>query len=123
MGASPEERIEISEGGKANHIYQILAKEHHVELELIIEYLEISFILNKLRASIEKAFGHTEIIETLQTFLKLKVVKRPNIGRMFDFFEDNKQHYGIQQYTIKQASVEQIFNRFAEIGEESSNRG
>jgi ATP-binding cassette subfamily A (ABC1) protein 3 len=57
------------------------------------------------------------MIENLQTFLKIKVVKQPNIGRLFEFFEESKEHYGIQQYTIKQASVEQIFNRFAEIGD------
>jgi hypothetical protein len=38
------------------------------------------------------------------------------VSQLFDFFERKKQELNIQQYTIKQASVEQIFNRFAENG-------
>lgn len=44
-------------------------------------------------------------METLQTFLRIKVKRKPNVGKLFDFFEGRKDHYGIQQYTIKQASV------------------
>lgn len=64
-----------------------------------------------------------EILETLQTFMRLKIKKRPNIGKLFDFFESKRDYYGIQQYTIKQATVEQIFNKFAENEDETSNRG
>lgn len=33
---------------------------------------------------------------------------------MFDFLENKKEEFQIQQYSIKQVTVEQIFNRFAE---------
>lgn len=39
------------------------------------------------------------------------------MSQLFDFFERKKNELNIQQYTIKQASVEQIFNRFAESGD------
>lgn len=58
-----------------------------------------------------------EELERLQTFMRLKIKGKPSIGKLFDFFEKNKQTLAIQQYTIKQASVEQIFNKFAEINE------
>ena len=45
--------------------------------------------------------------------MRIKIKKKPNIGRLFDFFEGKRAYYGIQQYTIKEASVEQIFNKFA----------
>lgn len=51
----------------------------------------------------------------------MKVVRKPSIGKLFDFFEESKERLNIQQYTIKQASVEQIFNKFAE-NEEGSER-
>ena len=33
---------------------------------------------------------------------------------MFEFMEEKKEELFIQQYSIKQVTVEQIFNRFAE---------
>jgi ATP-binding cassette, subfamily A (ABC1), member 3 len=55
----------------------------------------------------------------LQTFIRLKVKGKPSVGRLFEFFEKSKERLSIQQYTIKQASVEQIFNKFAEAAEEA----
>ena len=45
------------------------------------------------------------------------------MGKLFEFFEKEKDRLNIQQYTIKQASVEQIFNKFAEIAEETEYNG
>ena len=45
------------------------------------------------------------------------------MGKLFEFFEKEKDRLSIQQYTIKQASVEQIFNKFAEIAEETEYNG
>ncbi len=57
-----------------------------------------------------------EELERLQTSARVKVRGKPNIGRLFEFFEKHKERLRIQQYTIKQASVAQIFNKFAAIG-------
>jgi len=35
------------------------------------------------------------------------------MGKLFSFFEENKKKFGIENYTIKEASLEQIFNDFA----------
>jgi len=49
--------------------------------------------------------------------MRLKIKQKAKVSHIFNFFEKNKDRLGIQQYTIKQASVEQIFNHFAEIDE------
>jgi ATP-binding cassette, subfamily A (ABC1), member 3 len=54
-----------------------------------------------------------DVLERVQTFARLKVKGQPQLGRLFEFMEANKERLRIQCYTIKQASVEQIFNRFA----------
>jgi hypothetical protein len=54
-------------------------------------------------------------VERLQTFVRLKVRGNPSVGKLFGFFEDNKERLFIQQYTIRQDSLEQIFNRFAKL--------
>ena len=64
-----------------------------------------------------------EELERLQTFIRLKIKGKPSIGKLFEFFEKSKQKLAIQQYTIKQASVEQIFNKFAEINEQTEYNG
>jgi hypothetical protein len=48
LQATAADRNEISEDGGASHIFQMLAREGRVPLELIVEYLEISFISKKL---------------------------------------------------------------------------
>ena len=48
LQATGDDRSQISEDGRASHIYQMLAREGKVPLELIVEYLEISFISKKL---------------------------------------------------------------------------
>jgi len=38
------------------------------------------------------------------------------VGKMFEVLENEKVKLEIDSYSIKQATVEQIFNRFAEDG-------
>ena len=57
--------------------------------------------------------GEVEELERLQTFARLKLRGKPSVGKLFAFFEKEKGRLSIQQYSIKQASVEQIFNKFA----------
>lgn len=64
-----------------------------------------------------------EELERLQTFARLKLKGKPRIGKLFEFFEKEKEKLGVEQYSIKQASVEQIFNKFAEIGDQSEYNG
>lgn len=58
-----------------------------------------------------------EVLERIQTFIRLNIKKNVRVSQLFDFFEKRKNELNIQQYTIKQASVEQIFNHFAENNE------
>lgn len=37
-----------------------------------------------------------------------------SIGKIFGLFEQNKKQLSIQNYSVKQATIEQIFNMFAE---------
>jgi ATP-binding cassette, subfamily A (ABC1), member 3 len=60
-----------------------------------------------------------QVIERIQTFIRLNIKKNAKVSQLFDFFEKKKEELSIQQYTVKQASVEQIFNRFADNNEAS----
>lgn len=60
-----------------------------------------------------------QVLERIQTFIRLNIKKNAKVSQLFDFFEKKKEELNIQQYTVKQASVEQIFNRFANNNEAS----
>jgi hypothetical protein len=49
--------------------------------------------------------GEVEILERIQTFIRLNLKKKVKVSQLFDFFERKKNALNIQQYTIKQASV------------------
>ena len=83
----------------------------------------VEFIMVQERATavtqwMESTIGETEIIEHFQTFIRYKVSAGKKdilpVGKIFGALENNKEKMGIQNYSIKQASVEQIFNKFAE---------
>jgi ATP-binding cassette subfamily A (ABC1) protein 3 len=119
-----EDRLEISEGGSGNYIYNSLkAGKKEVETFTLVEFLEICRLEREVLESIAKEFGSIEVLERLQTFMRLKIKDRVRVGRLFDFFEKSKDRLAVQQYTIKQATVEQIFNKFAGEGELSEYNG
>lgn len=54
------------------------------------------------------------MIENFQTFIRFKSGSSVSAGKLFDILEKGKSDLDILQYSIKQASVEQIFNKFAD---------
>jgi ATP-binding cassette subfamily A (ABC1) protein 3 len=46
--------------------------------------------------------------------VRFKTSERVSVGRLFEYLEDKKSELYILQYSIRQATVEQIFNKFAE---------
>ena len=120
LQASPEDKAEISEGGAANYIHNALQSTGEIDAFTVTEFVVICRMHRTILAELARVAGQVDVIEKLQSFMRLKVGKTSKISRLFDFFEKSKEKLGIQQYTVKQATVEQIFNVFAETGEEAS---
>jgi ATP-binding cassette, subfamily A (ABC1), member 3 len=118
-GIRPEDRAAISESGAGSYIYFALESRGAIEVYNLVEYFELCNLLRTVIAELQTYSKEVEELERLQTFIRLKIKGKPRIGGLFDFFETNKKRLRIQQYTIKQASVEQIFNKFAEAAEEA----
>jgi ATP-binding cassette, subfamily A (ABC1), member 3 len=113
LSVSAEYRTEIKSHGAGSHIFHTLESRNEVETLILLEYFEIYRLHIDLLNALSRATGDVKVIERLQTFARLKIKGRPQVGRLFEFMEANKERLCIQQYTIKQASVEQIFNQFA----------
>jgi ATP-binding cassette subfamily A (ABC1) protein 3 len=48
---------------------------------------------------------------------RFKINTNISIGKVFGFFETNKKELEISQYSVRQATLEQIFNMFAKNSE------
>ena len=88
-----------------------------------MEYFELAKMLRRVVKEHRSLGLDVEELERLQTFIRLKIKGKPGIGNLFEFFEKSKDPLSIQQYTIKQASVEQIFNKFAVINDQTEYNG
>ncbi len=63
---------------------------------------------------IRSKIGEFKLIEHFQSFYRFKIETSISIGKVFGSFEANKNQLLISQYSVKQATIEQIFNMFAE---------
>ena len=91
-----------------------MENRNKLESYTLIEFAEICKIHRKIIASLSAQAGTVQVLERIQTFIRLNIKKNAKVSQLFDFFEKKKEELKIQQYTVKQASVEQIFNRFAD---------
>jgi len=67
----------------------------------------------KLIEALQKKFTDLSITEHFQSFYRFKIASDISIGKVFGFFEERKTEMKIVQYSVKQTSIEQIFNAFA----------
>ena len=116
-------QAEISPKGSGNYIYNQLASAKKIETFQIIEYILLVNKIRIIKQFMENRFGGCEVIESFQTFIRFKVKATLSVGKMFEVLESEKTKLEIDSYSIKQATVEQIFNRFAEDGELSEYMG
>ena len=82
----------------------------------------INLFLNK-QDFIAKEIGEFNLIEHFGVFFRFKLNVNTPVAQIFGLFEDNvillylnffkKKKLLIQHYSIKQATIEQIFNMFA----------
>jgi hypothetical protein len=59
-------------------------------------------------------FSKVELLDQVGEFYKLRVPKEnKTIGWLFGQLEDNKRLLSIQEYSVSQTTLEQIFQKFA----------
>lgn len=90
-----------------------MASIKKIETFQIVEYLLLVEKIKVIKQFMENKFGGCEVIESFQTFIRFKVRATLSVGKMFEVLENEKDKLEIDSYSIKQATVEQIFNKFA----------
>jgi len=105
-------RNEVSEEGAGSAIFSEL-KKGKISTRLLVEWVLIEQCGNQLKEFFRQSFGEVSTIEHFQSFYRFKASNQITIGSFFGLLEKNKTGLKIQQYSIKQGSIEQIFNTFA----------
>ena len=116
LKVEPATQAEISAKGSGNYIHNQITSTKKIETFQIVEYLLLVNKVKVIKQFMEMKFGGCEVIESFQTFIRFKVKANLSVGKMFEVLETDKGKLEIDSYSIKQATVEQIFNRFAEDG-------
>lgn len=61
-----------------------------------------------------KTFGQVTLLELYSDYLKIRFNKTDtSIGHVFGLIEENKETFGIAEYSVSQTTLEQIFQMFA----------
>lgn len=73
---------------------------------------------------LQSNFGRVEPLEHYLSFFKFKVEKQEDksLGFLFSVLESNKEVLRVSEYSVSQTSLEQIFNSFAKLSENSVMR-
>jgi len=105
-------KAEIHHNGSGSAIHNELIKGH-VSAKQFVEWILMETDGIKLKEYLRQNFGSMTLIEHFQSFFRFKTEAKIVIGKFFGSLEDKKQELNILQYSIRQTTIEQIFNNFA----------
>ncbi|EAR99563.1 ABC transporter family protein (macronuclear) [Tetrahymena thermophila SB210] len=101
--------------GSAKTMFQNINKKKGVTAEQLAEYVCIENDGERIQNFIRTEFGKFSIIEHFSNLYRFKITNPSiSIGKVFEQFEHNKRNLNIASYNVRQATIEQIFNNFAE---------
>jgi len=103
---------EISPAGVGAPIYYELQKGS-VSVEYLVEWILIEKNGQQVHHLLQEHFKGVRLIEHFQSFFRYSIDSSISIGKVFGVFEDKKSEMNIMQYSIRQSTIEQIFNAFA----------
>jgi len=104
---------ELSETGSGSAIFLELKKKGKIPVDMVVEWVLIEKNGLEIEGLITSKFTEVKLIEHFQSFYRYKISSDISIGQVFGIFEENKEKLNIMQYSVKQSSLEQIFNAFA----------
>ena len=88
--------------------------QRQVRLVNLLEFLRAQTYGFSILRFLARDFPYVEILEHCGEFYKMRVPKEnKTIGWLFGQLEQEKRLLGIQEYSISQTTLEQIFQNFA----------
>jgi len=103
---------ELTTEGSGSAVFSELVKGT-TSAKLVAEWIIMESDGIKLKTFLKQNFGEMTIIEHFQSFFRFRTESKIVIGQFFGALEDKKKELNVMQYSIRQTTIEQIFNTFA----------
>ena len=109
----------IAEHESGAHLHEELKENKKIDVNSLAEWIILEKIGINISQWLEKEFRNIRLIEHYGSYYKFKLEKREDItiGGLFGKIEDAKEGLKIEEYSLSQTTLEQIFNMFATEGE------
>ena len=105
---------EIKADGKGSYLWKDLKERKKLALSSLIKFHETEKRVRGIQEALQRKFGRVDVLEQLQSYVRFKTAASRQVGGVFEYLENQKEILFIQQYSVRQVTVEQIFNKFAE---------
>ena len=89
-------------------------KYEGVEKGFIINWIHASEMLIRFEKHIKDAFPNYKVLENLNLFMRLSMSSNYKLSQIFGYLQKNRHMLNVEEYNVKQMSLEQIFLSFAE---------
>ena len=90
--------------------------QRHYSLNELVQEILVKGALFGVIESLCKDFVHVEIIEHYGNYMRLRVERySKSIGFLFKLIEELKEKHQLQDYSVSQTTLEQIFQGFADL--------
>ena len=111
----PELHECIADHESGAYLYEELKENKKVEVKSLAEWIILEKIGFNIHEWLENEFKNVSLIEHYGSYYKFKLEKRNDIsiGALFGKIEDVKVQLKIEEYSLSQTTLEQIFNMFA----------
>ncbi|KAL4488936.1 hypothetical protein ABPG72_005723 [Tetrahymena utriculariae] len=106
-------QAQIQPEKEGSQLYSRLNSTFGVSLISLAQYIILENRGEEIKKYIKEQLGDFSVIEHFDDFYRFRIESSISIGKMFEAFEQNKSRLSIQNYSVKQATIEQIFNLFA----------
>ncbi|KAL4488927.1 hypothetical protein ABPG72_005714 [Tetrahymena utriculariae] len=110
-GMHYQEKIQAN--GEGSQLYARLNSSFGVSILSLAQYVILETHGDVVKQFIKQNLGDFTIIEHFDDFYRFRIESEISIGKMFELFEQNKAKLQVDNYSVKQATIEQIFNLFA----------
>ena len=114
---------EISKYGSGAALHTQLQAEKKILPASLVEWFLITAAGDAIFDFLKEIDPNAKLVEQYFTFYKFQMQKNEStsIGYLFGLIEDNKEKLEISEYSLSQTTLEQIFNMFAQVYDESRN--
>ena len=99
--------------GQNNILLKLYSKFEFIEKNFFINWVYATTQINCLELAVQKHFPDYSILENLNLFLRIKMSSIYKLSAIFGFLHEHKEKLNIDEYNVKQMSLEQIFLSFA----------